>query len=90
MLRTQFVFHLTKTLTQPQEGSHIKSSAHLLITVSNDGQIEELAPVLLRQDGVNPCNMRSGQLLVYCQIVRWRRREKLEFINAERKSVKHF
>lgn len=56
-------------LVRPQEGSQV--IAHLVITVPDDGQIEELASMLLGQDRVNTCSMWAGQLLVYCQIIRW-------------------
>lgn len=55
----------------PQEGSQVKPFAHLLVTVPDDGQIEELAAVLLGQDGVNTCSMWAGQLLIHCQIIGW-------------------
>lgn len=51
--------------------SQTTPSTHLLTTVPDDGQIEELASVLLRQDRVNACSMWAGQLLIYCQIICW-------------------
>ncbi len=68
----------------PQEGRKIKHAAHLLITVPDDRQIEELASMLLGQDGVNTCSMWAGQLLIYCQIIRWWRERQLVFTRAER------
>lgn len=57
---------------RPQGGTQVKSTAHLVIAVPDDGQVEELASMLLGQDGVNTSSMWAGQLLVYCQIIRWR------------------
>lgn len=54
-----------------QGGTQVKSTAHLVIAVPDDGQVEELASMLLGQDGVNTSSMWAGQLLVYCQIIRW-------------------
>lgn len=56
---------------RPQGGTQVKSTAYLVIAVPDDGQVEELASMLLRQDGVNTSSMWAGQLLVYCQIIRW-------------------
>lgn len=50
----------------PQEGSKFKAISHLLITVPDDGQIEELASMLLGQDRVNACSVWASQLLIYC------------------------
>lgn len=47
--------------------------AHLLVAVPDDGQIEELASVLLGQDGVDAGSVGAAQLLVDCQVIGWRR-----------------
>lgn len=43
--------------------------AHLFIAVPDDGQIEELASVLLGQNGVHAGSVWAAQLLVDCQII---------------------
>lgn len=48
-----------------------ESFTHLVVAVPDDGQVEELAPMLLGQDGVNAGSMRAAQLLVDCQIIGW-------------------
>lgn len=71
----------------PQEGSQVsqvKPIAHLLITLPDDGQIEELASMLLGQDRVNTCSMWAGQLLIYCQIIRWWHKRQFVLVHPER------
>lgn len=65
--------------------SQAKPIAHLLITVPDDGQIEELAAMLLGKDGVNTCSMWASQLLIYCQIIRWWHKIPLVLVQPERK-----
>ena len=74
----------------PQEGRKVKPSAHLLITVPDDGQIKELASMLLWQDRVNTCSMWAGQLLIHCQIISWWYERELVFVKPERKTLKYY
>lgn len=67
----------------PQEGSIFKAISHLLITVSDYGQIEELAPMLFGQDRVNSCSVWASQLLIYCQIIRWWHKRYLAHVKLE-------
>ena len=56
---------------RPAGGSAGQANAsYLLITVSDDGQVEELASMLLGQDGVHSCSVGPSQLIIYCQVVR--------------------
>lgn len=81
-------FCFPKFRVWPHEGSHVsqvKPIAHLLITVPDDGQIEELTAMLLGKDGVNTCSMWPSQLLIYCQIIRWWHMRPLVSVQPERK-----
>lgn len=58
----------------PPEGkqvTQVKAIVHLLITVPDDGQIKELASMLLGQDRVYTRSVRAHQLLIYCQVISW-------------------
>lgn len=44
---------------------------YLIMTVSDDGQVEESTAVFFGEDGVNSCSVRSDQLSVHAQIIRW-------------------
>lgn len=39
--------------------------------MSDDWQVEELTAMLFGQDGVDAGSVGSGQLIIYCQIIRW-------------------
>lgn len=43
--------------------------AHFVVAVPDNGQIEELASVLLGQNGVHAGSVWATQLLVDCQII---------------------
>lgn len=68
-LQTQRPF----SVFSPPEGSII--TAHLLIAVSDDRQVEKLAAMLFGQDRVNSSSVWSSQLLIHCQIIRWQQKQ---------------